>query len=80
MARPWVAAESGHYFADFEDLDATGWATSTVTETEAGGRHFVGPLSGGLNSLTLVDLPPHTELIVGYDVYVLGGWDGDADP
>jgi tartrate dehydratase alpha subunit/fumarate hydratase class I-like protein len=75
-----ASALSGGYYDDFEDGTAEGWSTPVVTSVENGSTMFMGPNGAATNTLTVSDLPPHTKALVAFDLYVLGGWDGDASP
>ncbi|HZD24164.1 MAG TPA: VWD domain-containing protein [Acidimicrobiia bacterium] len=78
---PTVASALGSGFLDdFEDGTAEGWSSPVVTTVENGSTRFMGPHGAGSNTWSISGLPPHTEVLVSFDLYVLGGWDGDDGP
>ncbi len=79
-ATPPVSVEAGAYFEDFEDGTASGWSPSLISLTEMGERSYLGPFSGGTASLNLTELPPHTGVTIAFDLFIMGGWDGDETP
>jgi hypothetical protein len=73
-----IAALTDSYFHDFEDGTAPGWSVPLVSWAENNSTRFLGPFASSSNTLTFTDLPPHTQMMVSFDVHVMGGWDGDA--
>jgi hypothetical protein len=69
------------YANDFEDPARVGseWSRRPLSVTPVGARHFLGELSGQTTSLSLASLPPHTQITVAFDLYVIRSWDG-SDP
>jgi ankyrin repeat protein len=47
-----------------------------VSATPKGGRRFLGELGSQTARLTLNDLPPHREISLYFDLYILRTWDG----
>lgn len=75
-----ISAMQGTYVADFEDSDGSGWSSPGIATSQSGTEKFLGALSAANNRLTLNSLPPHTDVTVSFDLYVLGGWDGESGP
>jgi|GEM_PF-1508010 len=72
------------YTNDFEvGAVGTEWST-TITETCPGtiehpADRFLGRFGAETVTLTLTDLPPHDQIIVHFDLYLINSWDGNAD-
>lgn len=75
-------ASECEYFFGFEDRgeELAGWSSNDVSETPVGGRHYLGEF--GNETVTLnVNLPANTSVVVlAFDLFVIGGWDGVASP
>lgn len=76
------------YYADFsEDRVGAEWTTYPqpgaqqgglrVSTTPRGGRRFLGELGSQIVRLSLADLPPHREVSLYFDLYILRTWDGN---
>ncbi len=63
------------YFSNFEENVGAEWSAST-TDLTPSGRRFLGQFSNGLVRLSLDNLPPHSEVIVSFDLFILRSWDG----
>src|SRR4051794_9794099 len=85
------AAESIIYKNDFTQSADLGFApgvsgkwSSTATSFTPSGRYgqFLGEFGGQTVSLTLANLPPHRQVTVALDLFVLKSWDGSqvTDP
>lgn len=75
------------YFNDFEDANGsmTEWSTDTNDTTPGTPNHppdrFLGQFYNDTVTLTLNNLPPHTEVSVSFDLYIIRTWDGlDNEP
>jgi len=68
------------FFDDFEGGADPAWSDGGTDVTPVGQREFLGRLHDGAVSLTLSDLPPHTELGLSFDLFVIGLWDGNESP
>ena len=64
------------YFADFESAAGLEWSTTNRDVTPIGARHFLGQLSNQTVTLSLTNLPPHTNVTVSFDLFILLSWDG----
>ena len=71
---------AGDYSEDFTAGPAGAeWGGSSVT-TSPSGERFLGTWSTGDVTLTLTDLPEHDEVVVEFDLYVIGSWNGHGEP
>ena len=64
------------YFADFESAAGPEWSTTNRDVTPIGARHFLGQLGNQTVTLSLTNLPPHTNITVSFDLFILLSWDG----
>jgi cysteine-rich repeat protein len=69
-----------YYSNDFEGSVGPEWSSTTTSATPSGGRKFLGEFSNGAVSLTVNGLPPSSTVVLGFDLYVIRSWDGNADP
>ncbi|MCH7720338.1 MAG: LamG domain-containing protein [Planctomycetes bacterium] len=81
-AGPLLAEEV--YFNDFETgtcPDWPEWTNCKPTESPNGTQQFLGEygLGNSLTTLTLTDLPAHTEITLSFDLYIICTWDGNQD-
>jgi len=67
----------GFYFNDFEGIVGDEWSSSKTDETPAGARRFLGQFGDENVTLTLRDLPAHTEVTVSFELFILRSWDGN---
>lgn len=53
--------------------------SATNTEVTPSGRHgrFLGQFGAGTVSLTLTGLPSHRQVSVGFNLFIIGSWDGN---
>ena len=65
---------------NFDDGDTAGWTGGSVQTLAAGGAKGADAYRQGTLTLTLGDLPKHTQLVVSFDVYALDKWDGNLGP
>jgi hypothetical protein len=63
------------YFGNFEENVGPEWSSS-ATDLTPGGRRFLGQFGNGPVRLSLDNLPPHSEVIVSFDLFILRSWDG----
>ncbi len=71
------------YSNDFEHAVGPEWSSQVRSSTPVGARQFLGEFSSGTVMLTLDELPPHTEVSVRFDLFILKSWDGqgpEGDP
>ncbi len=66
------------YTNSFETTVGSEWSANTVSTSPLGNRHFLGTIGAGSMKLTLTNLPVHTKISVGFDLYVMGSWDGNS--
>jgi hypothetical protein len=65
------------YQNDFERVDTEGdWAPIGLDRTPQGGRRFLGQFGNSTVTLTLTNLPVHSNLTVAFDLLILNSWDG----
>lgn len=67
------------YFNDFEAPLADEWSPPQRSATPTNLRAFLGEYQNDRLTLSLKDLPPHTEVTIICDLYVIGSWDGNAE-
>lgn len=67
------------YFNDFEESVGPEWSTTKTNITPVGDRSFLGEFSNETVSLTVGDLPTHTDLVVTFDLFIIESWDGNGD-
>jgi hypothetical protein len=72
---PDVAA---YYLTDFESGAGAEWSTNLTTLTPTGARRFLGEFLNDTVALTFPDLPPHTNVTVAFDLFIIRSWDGYA--
>lgn len=70
------------YTNDFEDPadPLVEWSTQATDTTPEGDRRFLGQVASETVELTLTDLPPHTNVTVSFDLYIINSWDGNFGP
>ena len=69
------AAATSIYFNDFQGAVGSEWSQATVTTVAS--RTFLGPFGNQTVSLTLSNLPVHSHIVLAFDLYILGSWDGN---
>ena len=67
----------GFYFNDFEGIVGAEWSSIKTDWTPAGARRFLGQFGDENVTLTLRDLPAHTEVTVSFELFILRSWDGN---
>jgi len=66
------------YAANFESEIGPEWSSSSSSTTPAGSRRFLGEFGNQTVALTLTNLPPHNVATVGFDLFIIRSWDGNA--
>ena len=66
------------YSHNFETSVGTEWSQTTLSTTPIGGRNFLGEFGSETVTLTLNDLPAHTDVIILFDLFILKSWDGQG--
>jgi hypothetical protein len=75
---PIEPVTQGTYYGNF--LDGTAgpeWSATTVT-TAADGRRYLGPFSNRTVTFNLSQLAPHQQATLSFDLFIIGGWDGEG--
>jgi hypothetical protein len=71
-------AWQGLYFNDFEDIVGAEWSSGKTDVTpSARPRGFLGQFGNETITLTLGNLPAHTQATVSFDLFILRSWDGN---
>ncbi len=70
----WTAV----YFNDFERQAGPNWSHDITDATLIGQRRFLGQFNNDSVRLALTDLPPHTNVRLTFDLFLLRSWDGDG--
>jgi hypothetical protein len=66
------------YSNDFESVAGPEWSVQTKSVTPLEGRKFLGEFGNETVSVTLTNLPAHTNLHVSFDLILLRSWDGNG--
>jgi hypothetical protein len=75
-----VARAAGElYFNDFSSEVGPEWSTPRTEITPLGGRRFLGQFGNEAASLSLSNLPAHSALTIGFDLFVIRSWDGNGE-
>ena len=67
------------FSADFETGVGPEWSTTKTDGTPVENRRFLGQFGNETVSLTLSNLPPHHEMTVSFDLFIINTWDGNWD-
>ncbi|MEQ9234313.1 two-partner secretion domain-containing protein [Coleofasciculus sp. E2-BRE-01] len=68
------------YSDDFETEISDVWSNTSTDITPKGNRRFLGRFSGNdAATLTLDNLPPHSQATVSFDLFLIQSWDGNAE-
>jgi hypothetical protein len=68
------------YSNDFDTAAGPEWTTTNTDMDPAQSRRFLGPHVGGLtNAFMLGNLPPHTNVVMYFDLLVIKSWDGNGN-
>jgi hypothetical protein len=65
------------YNNDFEGAVGPEWSNTSTDTTPVGGRRFLGQFGSNTVSLTLTGLPPHLDVTVYFDLFIIRSWDGN---
>ncbi|MDA2919342.1 PKD domain-containing protein [Desulfobacterota bacterium AH_259_B03_O07] len=65
------------FMDDFEGLVGPEWSNNSTDTTPNGGRNFLGMFGNETVSLTLTDLALHTDVLLSFDLFIVGSWDGN---
>lgn len=75
------AAADPFYSQTFEGSpNLAGWSNTVTEVTPTGGRTFLGQFDNQAVTLSLSGLPAHSAVVVSFDVYAIGTWDGNDTP
>jgi hypothetical protein len=74
-----VTQEQVVYFNDFQVAVGAGWSTSLTSFTPTNNQRFLGTFFNDTINFTLTNLPPHEELNVAFDLFIINSWEGN-DP
>lgn len=66
------------YTTDFEQGAGPEWTSQQTDTTPIGARTFLGQFSNDTISLNLKDLPPHQQVTVSFDLFIIRSWEGNA--
>ena len=72
---PTVMNAMPSYTNDFED-NGDGWSAGQLSSAPSG-EGFLGEFNNETVTLTVTDLPTHTQVTVEFDLYVIRSWDGN---
>src|SRR5438874_9096001 len=70
-----ASAQQLIYRTTFRNGADSRWSLKTVSVTPSG-RTFLGPFNRETVTLRLADLPPHTGVTVGFNLFAIGSWAG----
>jgi len=71
-----VSATNAVYSNDFQGAVGPAWSNLT-TDVTPSGKRFLGQFGNTAVILTLGSLPPHSEVTISFDLYVIHSWDGN---
>jgi hypothetical protein len=66
------------YSNNFETTVGSEWSVTRAEVTPNGNRRFLGQFGNDTVSLSLANLPQHSQVRVAFDVYVIRTWDGNG--
>lgn len=66
------------YQSGFEGEVSSAWSMPRTETTPVGDRSFLGPFANDILNFKLPDLPPHRRVEVGFDLFIMGSWEGNA--
>ena len=67
------------YTNSFTTTPSSEWSLRNTSVTPLGARRFLGQFGNSTVRLTLTNLPPHAEITVAFDLFILLTWDGNGD-
>ena len=65
------------YTNDFEGAIGPEWSHTQTDTTPIGSRGFLGQFTSEVVTLTLDNLPAHSDLIIDLDLFIIRSWDGN---
>ena len=65
------------YSNDFNGTVGSEWSTPTISVSPSG-QPFLGQMTSQGNTLTLVNMPDHTNLILEFDLILIDSWNGNG--
>ncbi|MBI4718051.1 MAG: endo-1,4-beta-xylanase [Planctomycetes bacterium] len=68
---------TGVYFNDFTASVGSGWSATRRDSAPVGNRAYLGQFRNDTVTLRLAALPPHAQVTVAFDLYLIGSWDGN---
>ena len=72
-----ISAPAGLIYSnDFEGVIGNEWSHMSTSTTPVGDRRFLGEFNPEAITFGLNDLPPHSELTLSFDLFILRSWDG----
>ena len=66
-----------YYTNNFDTPVGPEWSQADRDVTPWGQRMFLGQFGAESVTLTLSDLPPHSTLLLTFDLFIIGSWDGN---
>ena len=66
-----------YYSNNFQNPVGNEWSSTNRDITPVGGRIFLGQFSNQVVTLTLTNLPFHTNLNLSFDLFIIRSWDGN---
>lgn len=75
---PPEPVSTGVYFNSFEAPPGPEWSIGTIALTPDGSHTFLGEFGMDTATLTLSGLPGHDNIILSFELLIVGGWDGDG--
>src|SRR5688572_10858426 len=79
LALPAPARAEVVYSNDFEGTVGPEWSRTNTERTPVGDRGFLGQFGAETVTLSLNNLPPHSQLTVSFDLFLLRSWDGSGE-
>ncbi|MCP3061183.1 SBBP repeat-containing protein [Myxococcus sp. K38C18041901] len=75
-----VPAGNRLYFSNFGAAVGQEWSSNQISRTPNGVQAFLGPFTSQVLRLTLPATGKSGIISLNFDLYILDGWDGDANP
>ena len=66
------------YLNDFEASAGIEWTLPAIA-TSPNGKKFLGVMQNTAVLLTVDSIPPHSKLVLDFDLYIIGSWNGNAE-
>ncbi|MGB3240233.1 MAG: hypothetical protein WBB29_18215, partial [Geitlerinemataceae cyanobacterium] len=74
---PVVLSSAVVFEDDFENGAKPQWSDTRTSRTPIGNRGFLGEFNSDTVSLTLDNLPPHDQVTIAFDLFIIRSWDGN---